>query len=144
MKLASIIAVALFSCNGCAIKKHRASNILPMEITAQFSISPKTKLFLSHLNRELKASGKPISEFIPSEELTDKYVISKTNGMFYISGVLSVQQNFDFDTLDSVGVIYGFTVINTVPVHIPLTGLHDFFKLSNITYFEISKPLNSY
>jgi hypothetical protein len=110
-------------------------------LSARFSISARTRQFLSNLNKELIHDQCGIKEFKLSEKLLNDFAIRKQGDTYLISGFIKTNEDFDKPFLEKTGITFGQQAGQICTVNIPLQCLSVFLDHEGIEYFEISEKI---
>jgi len=110
---------------------------------SSYNVSPRTKLFLKELNKELKVGSKSLKTFVPSEIFIKKYDIKKIDSIYAIGGLIKTSESFNKNSFDNSGIIFGQTSGRITTVFVPIYYLNDFLNKKEIEYFEISEKVYS-
>ena len=79
----------------------------------------------------------------PSASLISKYQLKAENGIYYVKGLMKVQDGFDDQRLDELAVKQMTKAGNIRTVRIPITQIAALSKIESIDLIEIDRPLKT-
>ncbi len=112
------------------------SYILPDSL----SVSPAFGMFWNDWNSELQQAGVNLTDYIPSEDLTQRYLLRQNQGEYYLNGFLHTNPLFNAKSITALRgncVAYGEGIYTFA---IPVRELPRFVALPGIVYIESASP----
>lgn len=138
-----LCSLVLQTMTSCLSTKKSSSTEEVLNQETLFQVSPRTQLFLSDYQKELKASKSSIQLFEPSTKMVDKYLLSKSvDGSYSLKGFAKTVDSFDKSSLESLGISMGSNMSGQQSLQIPLSSFQKFLQLEGISYFEIVEKAN--
>lgn len=108
-----------------------------VKIFAQTRISAETMIFLADLNKSMSKTDN-----IPDSDICNKYAITKRNGVYYISCLALVNEQFNQTILETEGMKIGSRTGDIITLRIPLKKIHMISKLPGISYLEVAGKIS--
>jgi len=128
-----IFLIVLSALLGCTTLTKQAREQTKNELK-YVKLSPRTEQFLNNLKNEKKLFNET-DNFIPSEELIEKYSLIKSNDIYYVAGLIKVDE-FSGD-VDLPGVNINTKAGNIFTVQIPLNLFEQVIVNENLKYLQI-------
>lgn len=135
------ISISLFSCSS-SNNKNSKSNTQSTGFETKVELSANTKLFLQELNQERETQKK--SDFVPSDELIEKYSLVEQANNYFIRAFLKVETDFDYNELENLEVMTNSKVGEIITVAIPLGAIPAILDVEKIEYLEINQKQNKF
>ncbi len=129
------LLLSFFSCSSVPEKDYT----LDYNKDDLINMSPLSRIFLDDFDKEYYTFNES-DNFIPSEDLINKYPIIKIDNNFYIKGLIKIAELTD--DIDLAGLIINTKAGNILTVNIPLNLFHDVIVKQNIKYLQIDEKVN--
>lgn len=137
--IALLVASTVLSCKNSE-KSVKMDKTEETEMTSSnFDLSPKTKMFLKDFKNKSEVHK---TDGSLSENFIEKYSLKKIENIYYFQGFATINERFDKENLEEIGIKVGSNMGKQTTLTIPLTKINDFLNLKSITYFEISNKAN--
>ncbi len=101
---------------------------------SQNKLSPQGRLFQQELTR-MKVSEEGLTKEI-SPDFSEKYSLTRIGGQYYIGVLLLVDENFDFQLMDDLGIIKGAQIGQLLSARVRLSQFDLLLTLPGIVYIE--------
>lgn len=105
-------------------------------ISVKFKVSTHTKAFINSFCTE------KLENFNPSKEIIESYQLIRINEIWYFSGLMIPEINFDKEELNKLDIQFRISNSGSYSIQVPITNSEKFFNTGNIKYFEISSKIS--
>lgn len=112
-------------------------------LIAKFDVSAKTRQLIQDIQDELSLQKTSISKYVPSKSVIVKYDLIKIDNLYYISGMMSINETLDNNSLKEIGVKTGYQSGNINTIQIPVNKFDLFLKNTGIKYFELTEKVKT-
>ncbi len=138
-----LLAALLGACH-TSKKVSETENLLTESYTLPDTLSASVsfRMFWDEWNRELQQAGVPLAQYVPSDELAQRYILRQNQGIYCLTGFLHTYPNFNPQSLIELGgncVAYGEGIYT---FSIPVIALPQFVALPGIKYIESASPVH--
>ncbi len=136
-----LIALGIASCQSS--QKTITNNVVTESYTLpdSLSVSPAFRIFWEAWNNDLQQAGVALTDYTPSEELAQRYILRQSHGSYCLSGFLHTYPDFNIETLTELGGhavaynggIYTFSIpLKELPRFVTLPGIKNIESASTV------------
>ncbi len=107
--------------------------LLVLNLSAQTRFSADSRLFMSDLNKNKAGNGASFNK-----QFLEKYPVHTVNGKYLVSCLAKINESYNRDKLESLGMRIGSQTGNIITIRIPIESFHEKMDIPGISYIEVA------